>query len=198
MYDHLNQALEILAEPADEGAGNYIWEMAFYEVSLNQNKDAESYLAKHERLWALDRDNPFLLRSAGNFLLPRWYGSHEELDAFARHAITFTHETLGLGAYAFVYSEHGNISYNDVSGSGVDLDLLRRATYDLVEHFPGNGMLNRAVRIANWADLHDVVLDIFARPLQEIHPPYWGLEMHDTEDVIEYAFLASNYARLNF
>lgn len=105
---------------------------------------------------------------------------------------------MGLGAYAFVYSEHGNISYNDVSDSAVDLDLLRRATYDLIERFLGNGMLNRAVRIANWADLHDVVLDIFARPLQEIHPPYWGLEMHDTEDVIEYAFLASNYARLNF
>lgn len=97
-----------------------------------------------------------------------------------------------------MYSEHGNISYNDVSDSAVDLDLLRRATYDLVEHFPGNGMPNRGVRIANWADLHDVVLDIFARPLQEIHPPYWGLEMHDTEDAIEYAFLASNYARLNF
>ena len=57
----------------------------------------------YEDLIELDPQNPGHLRDFGRHLLPRWFGSYQQLDAQARRMAALTHDIWGAGGYTWTY-----------------------------------------------------------------------------------------------
>lgn len=194
MQELFAEAKAVLDRFEEEGPGDVLWLGAFETLNAGQVSGVQSYLDLHELSWRLDRADISALSGAGNMLLPRWHGtSLQDVEDFARRAAELTADEFGEGGYAAVYSYFGNISDNDRDDTECDVQRLQRGLRDLVERFPGQRMLNRAVRTASWAGLEGDVLRYFGAPLSAIDPWFWGAG--DEETAIELAWRAYRYAR---
>lgn len=76
----------------------------------------------------------------GFHLLPRWSGSHFEVELLARHAIRATADRIGNAMYAVVYC---HIMRDEPGLSDIaDPHTFASGVLDLIDHFPGSGTVN--------------------------------------------------------
>ena len=73
-----------------------------------------------------------------NYLLPRWQGSNEKMEAFANAAVEKTREKDKTGLYARVYwAASGTIKKHRLfADSGVVWEKMRQAIFDVLEQYP--------------------------------------------------------------
>ncbi|MDA5556394.1 hypothetical protein [Shimia sp. MMG029] len=147
--------------------------------------------AEYESLIALDPLNPRHMRTLGNYLLPRWYGSFDQLDLQARRIAAQTYELWGAGAYAWVWFDALLVDPNGLAEVEIDYfldgiaDALERhgtqhAANLMAAHLHRSwqfalsqydtGTLDHTVATALRDGFDMVVHD----HLREIHPLIWG------------------------
>jgi len=82
--------------------------------------------------------------AGANYLLPRWHGSFEKLDAFANAAVERTKEKDKNGLYARVYwSASGTIKKHRLfAESAVNWEKMRQGIFDILEQYPDQWNIN--------------------------------------------------------
>lgn len=90
-------------------------------------------------------------RSHGSFLLPRWFGSYEELEDCARYMMEQTKDQFGAAAYMLMYE---GASYDEDTQTNMDVELFVEGAVDFAQ-FTGT---QNAVNIALNA-LHSLQVD---------------------------------------
>jgi hypothetical protein len=82
--------------------------------------------------------------AGANYLLPRWHGSFEKLDAFANAAVEKTREKDKNGLYARIYwSASGTIKKHRLfSESAVKWEKMRQGIFDVLEQYPDQWNIN--------------------------------------------------------
>jgi hypothetical protein len=73
-----------------------------------------------------------------NYLLPRWHGGYEKMEAFANASVEKTKERDKTGLYARVYwAITGTIKkHRIVADTGVVWKKMRQAMFDVLEQYP--------------------------------------------------------------
>lgn len=143
---------------------------------------------QYEDLIDLAPNNPRHMRALGNHLLPRWFGSYEELELEARRTAARTQDIWGAGGYAWVYFDA--ILLDDDACARVDVEFFLDGLRDIVATHPQQEMVNLlaaycAVAQNNNMGLHeeaDLVrvqicstADWLIRDhLTEVHPMVWA------------------------
>ena len=69
-------------------------------------------------------------RDAGQYLLPRWFGSYEMIETTARQAVAWTEKETGLAAYAALYN--GAFAFEATPLFFLDPEMYAEGTEDLV------------------------------------------------------------------
>jgi hypothetical protein len=82
--------------------------------------------------------------SAASYLLPRWHGSFEELDAFAMAAVEKTKQKDKNGLYARIYwSATGTIKkHRLLAESAVNWEKMKQAIFDVLEQYHDQWNIN--------------------------------------------------------
>ena len=89
---------------------------------------------RYEALIDLNPANPRPMRAMGNHLLPRWYGTYDELELEARRTASRTQKTWGAGGYTWV--QFDAISCDDEACANLDLDFFIEGMRDILNRKP--------------------------------------------------------------
>ncbi len=104
-------------------------------------QQAERRLAdEYEDLIDLDPGNHRHMRAMGNHLLPRWFGSYQDLELEARRTAARTQDLWGHGGYAWVYFDA--IAVDDEACALVDVEFFIDGLRDIIKTRPDQEMAN--------------------------------------------------------
>jgi hypothetical protein len=137
-------------------------------VNLERPGDLE---AAFEAAVATDPLEVRLYDNRANQLLPRWFGSYEHIEVFARQSMSRTGDAYGTMLYARVYDSIADITPLDETL--MDYDLLRTAFWDWFERFPGQALANRFAAHADRRGDVATLRTLFNGYISEIQPHVW-------------------------
>ncbi|MGV6803294.1 MAG: hypothetical protein ACWA49_03740 [Ruegeria sp.] len=95
---------------------------------------------QYERLIALDPRNHRHMRAMGSHLLPRWFGSYEELEVQALRNAANTRDTWGVGGYTWV--QFDAIALDEEACARLDVEYFLEGMRDIVDRVPDQQMIN--------------------------------------------------------
>lgn len=108
---------------------------------LAAESDPRSKVAdKYELLIDLHPENHRHMRAMGHHLLPRWFGSYQQLDLEARRTAARTQDIWGNGAYAWVYFDA--IALDEAACEHVDVEFFIDGMRDIVTARPEQEFVN--------------------------------------------------------
>ena len=156
---------------------------------LGGREDGRMHAAdRYEVLIDMNHANPRPMRAMGNHLLPRWYGSYEELELEARRTASRTEETWGAGGYTWV--QFDAIGYDDQACANLDIeffieglrDILKRRSDPYTVNLLAAYCANAIGQAFSGNDRADQVRSLIAQSahwivrnhLTELHPMIWA------------------------
>lgn len=188
---HFERAAEILESFERTAMASPLMAGAICSLVVAKPKPALHIADAYERLIDLNPANTAPMRSLGNLLLPRWFGSYEALELEARRTASRTHNIWGNGGYAWVYLDALRVDQNAARQIDVEffLDGIRDILYlqpdqhiaNLLAAYTGITMapsrtpveapdIVRETRKA----IHSVFDHILRDRLKELHPLLWA------------------------
>jgi len=133
---NIAKAVEILEANKDAGSKDPEWYIVMQDLVKTQGWSDQRIKALHAEAvsrFSWDEDI-YIAASQGH--LPKWGGSIEEFDRFARQAAEASRETGGGSMYARIYWNAQNDFYGDLRNSNVDMDRLRASFRDFAARHP--------------------------------------------------------------
>jgi hypothetical protein len=133
---NLDKARLILLEAKPGAVADPEWFARMAQIGLSLSDRKARFMAVIEE--GLKREPTYykLYNVAFAFLLPQWYGSADESDAFARTATERTRDTEGESLYARIYASHlrsGSANASMViQDSAIDWPRMKRSIDDLL------------------------------------------------------------------
>lgn len=143
----------------------------------------------YEDLIDLDPGNARHMRALGNHLLPRWFGSYEQLELEARRTAARTGDIWGAGAYTWVNFDALRVDPQVLAH--LDTDFFLDGMTDILKRRPHQHLANQmaafgavtlqhprydAAGLAKPAQALRGALDWILRDhLAEVHPIVWGV-----------------------
>jgi hypothetical protein len=176
LMDFCRQAKKIL-DKADPGTRetNRIWtsaKHAYTFIACGVELERPGDLADtFEMAVATDPLEVRMYDNRVNQLLPRWFGSYEAIEVFARQSMSRTGPAYGTMMYARIYDSIADVEPLDQTL--MDYELLKTSFWDWFERFPGQALANR---FAAHADRHGDVKTLrtlFNGYISEIQPHVW-------------------------
>lgn len=147
----------------------------------------------YEDLIELDPANPRHMRAFGNHLLPRWFGSYQQLEIGARRSAILTRDIWGMGGYAWTYLDA--LSVDPKAIEMLDVDFFTDAMRDILQRRPDQHIVNsfaafcavtlqqdrfQTLAHAEAAAAIARAFDWILRDhLREVHPMIWAMANED-------------------
>ncbi|WP_323783630.1 hypothetical protein [Thalassovita sp.] len=149
----------------------------------------------YEDLIELDPANSRHMRAFGNHLLPRWFGSYQQLEIGARRAAAMTQDIWGMGGYAWTYLDALTVDPNAITL--LDADFFVEAMQDILRRRPDQHTANTFAafcavtlrqdrfqtpdRSSAAKTLSDAFDWILRDHLREVHPLIWAMAKQGPE-----------------
>lgn len=143
---------------------------------------------EYEHLIDLAPDNQRHMRAMGTQLLPRWFGSYDELELEARRTASRTQDIWGAGGYSWVYFDA--ITMDEEACARIDVEFFVDGMRDIIKARPDQEMVNLlaaycAVALRNGMGLDEGADFVRAQicsndrwlirdHMTEIHPLIWA------------------------
>ncbi len=141
----------------------------------------------YEDLIDLDPQSPRHMRSLGNHLLPRWFGSYEELELQARRTAARTRDIWGAGAYAWVHFDA--LAIDPGAFRRLDAEFMVEGLHDILARRPNQHVVNLLAAYTGLTLARSNTPDpararvsgcfdwIVRDHLREVHPLVWAAAM---------------------
>ena len=180
----LKEADAVLDGHADPN--DFSWRMSDYRRSANEG-NFETFKARFERAWLLDRYNIDLCRSHARMIMPRWLGRDEhDLEDFARRAAKLTEDRFGLGFYALIQQANTEVGNHELADTLCDPDLVKQGFEDLLARFPAPSVMNLYADALEWMGDTEALADLLETRFRVMVPQIWYGETRS--DRISYLF----------
>ena len=176
-----DDVLDSHRDPAD-----FSWRMSDYRRSANEG-NFETFKARFERVWLMDRYNIDLCRSHARMIMPRWLGRDEhDLENFARRAAELTSDRFGLGFYALIHQANTEVGDHELEDTLCDPDLVKQGFEDLLARFPAPSVMNLYADALEWMGDTEALADLLESRFRVMVPQVWYGETRS--DKISYLF----------
>ncbi|MFC6445965.1 hypothetical protein [Shinella zoogloeoides] len=173
--------LDSCPDPAD-----FSWRMSDYSRSANTG-DFDTFKARFERAWLMDRYNIDLCRAHARMIMPRWLGRNEhDLENFARRAAELTKDRFGLGFYALIQQANTEVGDHELADTLCDPDLVKQGFEDLLVRFPAPSVMNLYADTLEWMGDTEALADLLESRFRVMVPQIWYGETRS--DKISYLF----------
>lgn len=186
------QSYEALLREADDvldshpDPSDFSWRMSDYRRSANAG-NFETFKARFERVWLMDRYNIDLCRSHARMIMPRWLGRDEhDLEAFARRAAELTKDRFGFGFYALIQQANTDVGDHELEDTLCDPDLVKQGFEDLLARFPAPSVMNLYADALEWMGDTEALADLLENRFRVMVPQIWYGETRS--DKISYLF----------
>ncbi len=137
---HFDRAAELLAPHRDVGLTSPAMAAARCAVLAGRREPRARIADDYENLVDLDPRNYRHMRALGNYMLPRWFGSHTELEIEARRIAARTQHIWGAGGYTWVNFDA--IAIDEGACARVDVEFFLDGLRDIVAVRPDQAMIN--------------------------------------------------------
>ncbi|WP_425078591.1 hypothetical protein [Ruegeria denitrificans] len=185
---HFDRAAAILPKCRKNAPDSPLIAAAGCALLAGQRKSNARVSDEYERLITLDPRNQRHMRAMGSHLLPRWFGSYEELELQALRTAARTQDIWGAGGYSWV--QFDAIALDEEACARVDIEYFLEGLRDIVRLRPDQQMINMlssycAITVQNGfglndqADLvrsqmRDTANWLIRDHLTELHPLIWA------------------------
>lgn len=131
---HFDRASDILAPFCGQELDSPLLAAACCALVGCKHQSRKSVADRYEALIDLNPSNPRSMRALGNYLLPRWWGSYQELELEARRTASRTQEVWGAGGYTWVMFDA--ITCDDQACANLDLPFFIEGLRDILVRRP--------------------------------------------------------------
>ena len=131
---HFDRASDIVEQYSGKTSNSPFLAATCCALLANAEQEEHSVANHYEILIDLNPGNPKSMRSMGNHLLPRWFGSYAELELEARRTAARTQKLWGAGAYAWV--QFDAITYDDQACANLDVPFFVEGLRDILARRP--------------------------------------------------------------
>ncbi|MBO9450190.1 hypothetical protein J7426_08000 [Tropicibacter sp. R16_0] len=185
---HFDRAADLLAPFTDEIHSSPFLMAARCALFAGRRIKNARIADEYERLIDLAPGNQRHMRAMGTQLLPRWFGSYEELELEARRTASRTQGIWGAGGYTWVYFDA--IAMDEEACARVDVGFFVDGLRDIIKARPEQEMVNLlaaycAVALRNGMGLDEGADFVRAQicsndrwlirdHMTEIHPLIWA------------------------
>lgn len=137
---HFDRAADLMAPYAQETRSSPFLTAARCALFAGRRIKNIRVADEYERLIDLAPNNHRHMRAMGTQLLPRWFGSYDELELEARRTASRTQGVWGAGGYAWVYFDA--IAMDEEACARVDVEFFVDGLRDIVKARPDQEMVN--------------------------------------------------------
>ncbi len=185
---HFDRAAAILPDCRKTAPNSPLIAAASCALLAGQRKATARVSDEYERLITLDPQNHRHMRAMGSHLLPRWFGSYEELEVQALRNAARTQTVWGAGGYTWV--QFDAIALDEEACARVDVEYFLEGLRDIARRRPDQQMINMlsaycAITLQNGPGLNekaDLVRSqireaanwLIRDHLTELHPLIWA------------------------
>ncbi|WP_386332919.1 hypothetical protein [Sulfitobacter sediminilitoris] len=128
---HFDRATDIMAPFCPRKSGSPLLAATCCALLGGSDTGKRHAADRYEVLIDMNHANPRPMRAMGNHLLPRWFGSYEELELEARRTASRTADTWGAGGYTWV--QFDAIGYDDQACANLDIDFFVEGLKDILK-----------------------------------------------------------------
>ncbi|WP_240336634.1 hypothetical protein [Tropicibacter sp. Alg240-R139] len=185
---HFDRATDVLAPYARETRSSPFLMAARCALFAGRRIKNLRVADEYERLIDLAPNNHRHMRAMGTQLLPRWFGTYDELELEARRTASRTQGIWGAGGYAWVYFDA--IAMDEEACARIDVEFFVDGLRDIIKARPDQEMVNLlaaycAVALRNGMGLDEGADFVRAQicsndrwlirdHMTEIHPLIWA------------------------
>lgn len=187
-HAHFSRAHDIVQSFDGQPEKSALFASTSCALLRGDDNSTKSVADRYEALIDLNSKNTSPMRALGIHMLPRWYGSYQELELEARRTAARTQEVWGAGGYTWVMFDA--ISRDDVACARLDLPFFIEGLRDIVTRRPephtvnllaaycantmGNAFSGNDAADANRAHISECADWIVREHLTELHPMIWA------------------------
>ncbi|WP_050602813.1 hypothetical protein [Ruegeria sp. 6PALISEP08] len=185
---HFDRAASILPKCRTDAPDSPLIAAASCALLAGQRRSNARVSDEYERLITLDPRNQRHMRAMGSHLLPRWFGSYEELELQALRTAARTQDVWGAGGYTWV--QFDAIALDEEACARVDVEYFLDGLRDIVRLQPDQQRINMmsaycAITIQNGqsqneqadqfrAQMRETANWLIRDHLTELHPLIWA------------------------
>ncbi|MEM7090156.1 MAG: hypothetical protein AAF496_11325 [Pseudomonadota bacterium] len=185
---HFDRAAAILPQCRVDAPDSALIASAGCALLAGQRKATARVSEEYETLITLAPRNQRYMRAMGSHLLPRWFGSYEELEVQALRNAVRTRDIWGAGGYSWV--QFDAIALDEEACARVDTDYFIEGLQDIVKLRPDQQMINMlsaycAITLQTGQGLNeradlvrsqmrDFANSLIRDHLTELHPLIWA------------------------
>ncbi len=137
---HMQRADELLSPHCGIELDSPALAAARCALFAGQQRTDRRLADEYEDLIDLDPANHRHMRAMGNHLLPRWFGTYQDLELEARRTAARTQDLWGHGGYAWVYFDA--IAVDDEACALLDVEFFVDGLRDIMKARPDQEMAN--------------------------------------------------------
>jgi hypothetical protein len=171
MVSYARRAREILDATTAAAHGNLIWHWFNFKMGRIESVNQSELSRRFDALQALDPYNPEIYHERLMQLLPRWGGSYEEIEVFARQSATRTADKLGNLMYARI--NWLALSVEDRTRLLVSGEMMLEGLDDWLRLYPSQWVANLYASHAQLKGRPDLLRRLFENHIREIHQDAW-------------------------
>jgi hypothetical protein len=160
---HVERARVLLEQDKAFAAADPHWYEAMATVMRVQQWDAARYAQFEDEVFAKGQGYYEALFALAVFHRPKWGGSTEEMDAFARRVVEHTRATEGEGMYSRIYWASDDPNLVRIESYPVDWALMKRSMDAVLERYPDQWNLNHFAAIACRAERPEIYQTLLHR-----------------------------------
>jgi hypothetical protein len=185
---HFARAREIVETFIGQPKESTLFASTSCALLRGDDNSTKSVADRYEALIDLNPKNTSPLRALGTHMLPRWYGSYQQLELEARRTAARVQDVWGAGGYTWVMFDA--ISCDDIACAQLDLPFFIEGLRDIVTRRPdphtvnllaaycantmGNAFSGNDSADANRAMISECADWIVREHLTELHPMIWA------------------------
>ena len=137
---HFDRAADIMTQHCVDEDSSPLVATTWCSLMSGPEIDKHRMADRYEKLIDLNPHNPRPMRAMGNHLLPRWFGSYEELELEARRTAARTQHIWGAGGYTWV--QFDAVSYDDQACANLDVEFFIEGLRDILARSPDAYTIN--------------------------------------------------------
>ncbi len=170
MNNRLGAARDILDASRKNGMERELWHRARFRSAVYENESADEKRERFERYVAFDRGNIQSYLDRVQQILPRWGGTFDEIETFARQSVERTQKMWGSAVYLQIY--HTVSLSEDLLETTLDWDRILIAFEESLDLFAPVVTINGFLALAARLEKREIVQALFAE-LPELRMDLW-------------------------
>lgn len=137
---HFDRAGDILQACEQVCGGSPLYATACAALHARGYDSLGRLKASYEHLIDLNPNNPAPMRALGNYLSPKWYGSHQDLEVEARRTAARTQAEWASGGYTWVMFD--TLAGDPIACANLDVDFFIEGLQDILTRLSDQHTVN--------------------------------------------------------